>query len=106
MGNIELAEPSTTELSRLHLFGSRVLVKAEEVRERTKGGLYIPDTSKVPAHRGVVVAVGDGCAATRVGDVVLVGQWGAVHLLLDGTEYRVYFEKDIIGKLAPDAYRR
>ena len=85
--------------------GDRVLVKRVEEEEMTKGGLYIPDTAKEKPSQGEVVAVGPGKLSdegTRlemdvsVGNKVLYGKYSGTDVTLDGQEYLILRESDIL----------
>ena len=82
----------------------RVLVKRLESEEKTAGGLFIPDTAKEKPSRGEVVAVGpggnvDGKEITmyiKVGDKVLTSKYSGTEVKLDGTEYTIVRQSDIL----------
>lgn len=85
----------------------RVLVKrAEEAEQKSAGGLFIPDTAKEKPQRGEVVAVGDGKkddSGKRIpmdvkkGDVVLFGKYAGSEIKVDGEEFLIMREDDILG---------
>ena len=83
----------------------RVVVKAEEADEKTSSGLYIPDSAKEKPQRGTVVSVGPGRVenGTKVdmtvkeGDTVLYGKYSGTEITLDGDEYLIMRESDILG---------
>jgi chaperonin GroES len=86
----------------------RVVVKRIEAEERTAGGIIIPDTAKEKPQQGEIVAVGPGCRdATgklnpidgQPGDRVLFGKWSGTEVEIDGIEYLVMKESDIMGVL-------
>ena len=83
----------------------RVVVKPLEEEEQMRGGLYIPDTAKEKPSQGEVVAVGPGKLSddgTRlemdvsVGDKVLYGKYSGTDVTLDGVEYLILRESDIL----------
>ncbi len=87
----------------------RVLVKRLESEERTAGGLYIPDTAKEKPSKGEVVAVGPGKVAengqrvamdVKAGDSVLFNKYAGTEVKIDGTEYLVMREDDILAIIA------
>ncbi len=87
----------------------RVLVKRLESEERTAGGLYIPDTAKEKPSKGEVVAVGPGKVAdngqrvamdVKAGDAVLFNKYAGTEVKIDGTEYLVMREDDILAIIA------
>lgn len=88
--------------------GDRVLVKADAAEEVTSSGLYIPDTAKEKPQQGNVIAVGAGKVenGTKVemtvkkGDKVLYGKYAGTEVTLDGDEYLIMRESDIVGILS------
>lgn len=83
----------------------RVVVQPLEDAEQMRGGLYIPDTAKEKPSQGEVVAVGPGKISddgTRlemdvsVGDKVLYGKYSGTDVTLDGQEYLILRESDIL----------
>ncbi|GHS93815.1 10 kDa chaperonin [Alphaproteobacteria bacterium] len=87
----------------------RVLVERLESEEKTPGGIIIPDTAKEKPMEGKVLAVGTGaiddCGKIRpldvkVGDRILFGKWSGTEVKLDGQDYIVMKESDIMGILA------
>ena len=88
--------------------GDRVLIQADVSEEVTSSGLYIPDTAKEKPQQGTVVAVGPGKVenGTKVdmsvskGDKVLYGKYAGTEVTIDGEEYLIMRESDIVGILA------
>lgn len=87
----------------------RVLVKRIESEEKTKSGIIIPDTVKEKPQEGEVVAVGSGARHengsiipldVKVGDRVLFGKWSGTEIKVDGEDFLVMKESDIMGVLA------
>jgi chaperonin GroES len=87
----------------------RVLVQRVEEEERTSGGIIIPDTAKEKPTKGRIVAVGNGARDesgkvvpldVKVGDVVLFAKWGGSEVKVDGQDYLILKESDILGVLA------
>ena len=82
--------------------GERVLLRPKEM-ERTKGGLYIPDSAKESRKEGEVVAAGtfkDGKALpVKAGDVVLYGGYSSDEFDVDGKKYIIVEFKDILARL-------
>ena len=83
----------------------RVVVQPLEDAEQMRGGLYIPDTAKEKPSQGEVVAVGPGKISddgTRlemdvsVGDKVLYGKYSGTDVTLDGQDYLILRESDIL----------
>jgi len=82
----------------------RVVVKPLEAQEKTKGGLYVPDTAKERPQEGEIVAVGPGRVSddgkkipmeVKVGDKILYGKYSGTEVNHDGTEYLIMRESDI-----------
>ncbi|MCB0376304.1 MAG: co-chaperone GroES [Sinomicrobium sp.] len=78
----------------------RVLVQPVEAETTTTSGIIIPDTAKEKPQRGIVMAVGPGKKdeplTVKKGDTVLYGKYSGTELKLDGTEYLMMRESDIL----------
>jgi chaperonin GroES len=83
----------------------RVVIKPLQAEERTKGGIYIPDTAKERPQQGEIVAVGPGRITedgkkipmeVKVGDRVLYGKYAGTEITVDGEEYLIMRESDIL----------
>jgi len=78
----------------------RVLVEPKEAEEKTASGLYIPDTAKEKPQRGKVAAVGSGKKdepmEVKVGDEVLYGKYAGTELSIDGKDYLILRQSDIL----------
>ena len=82
----------------------RVVVKALEETESMRGGLYIPDTAKEKPQQGEIVAVGPGRfdegkrvpMDVKVGDKVLYGKYSGTEVTLDGDQYLILRESDVL----------
>ena len=78
----------------------RVLVEPMAAETKTASGLYIPDTAKEKPQPGKVVAVGSGKKdhdmTVKVGDTVLYGKYAGTELKLEGTDYLIMREDDIL----------
>ena len=84
----------------------RVLVEREESDEKSAGGIIIPDTAKEKPMQGKIIAVGSGNKDeqgkvtpldVKAGDTVLFGKWSGTEIKLDGTDYIIMKESDIMG---------
>ena len=84
----------------------RVLIESLESEEKTAGGIIIPDTAKEKPQEGKVIAVGPGAKLedgktipmdVKVGDRVLFGKWSGTEVKVDGKEYSIMKESDIMG---------
>ncbi|MDR3366416.1 MAG: co-chaperone GroES [Prevotellaceae bacterium] len=78
----------------------RVLIEPKDAEEKTASGLYIPDTAKEKPQRGKVVAVGSGKKdepmEVKVGDEVLYGKYAGTELSVDGKDYLILRQADIL----------
>jgi chaperonin GroES len=78
----------------------RVLIEPAQAEEKTAGGIFIPDTAKEKPQRGTVVAAGPGTSenpiTVAVGDVVLYGKYSGTELDVDGNDYLMMRESDIL----------
>lgn len=83
----------------------RVVVEALEAAEKTAGGLYIPDNAKEKPQKGKIIAAGPGKASdtgslikmeVKVGDVVLYGKYSGTEVQVDGKDYLIMRESDIL----------
>jgi chaperonin GroES len=90
----------------------RVLVRRIEGEEKTKGGLIIPDTAKEKPSEGEVVAVGEGARkdsgeliapSVKAGDRILFGKWSGTEVKLEGEDYLIMKESDILGIIISDS---
>jgi chaperonin GroES len=92
-------------VAKIRPIGDRVVVKPAAKEEVTRSGIVIPDTAKEKPQEGVVYAVGNGRLLDngerapidlRVGDRVLFAKYGGTEFKLDGEEYLVLKENDIL----------
>lgn len=78
----------------------RVLVEAAAAEDKTAGGIIIPDTAKEKPQKGTVVAVGPGKKdepmTVKVGDKVLYGKYAGTEITIDGEDYLIMRESDIV----------
>ena len=86
----------------------RVMVKALEETEQMRGGLFIPDTAKEKPQEGKVISVGKGKSNdegktfpldVKAGDHVLFGKYSGTEIKLDGEEFLIMREEEILGIL-------
>ena len=86
--------------------GDRVLVQPLEEKEVKKGGIIIPETAKEKPQEGTVVALGTGKlddngrrsnSIVKVGDKVLISKYGGTEIKIDGDNYLIMREDDILG---------
>ena len=87
----------------------RVVVRRITPEEKTKGGIIIPDTAQEKPQEGEVIAVGPGGRDengklipidVKAGDHVLFGKWSGTEIKLDGEDYLIMKESDIMGVVA------
>lgn len=90
---------------KLRPLGDRVVVEPLEAEEKTKGGIILPDTAKEKPQEGKVVAVGKGKTdengklipmEVKVGDKVLYGKYAGTEITIEGKEYMILREEDIL----------
>ena len=90
----------------------RVLVRRVTAEEKTRGGIIIPDTAKEKPQEGEVISVGSGtlndkgelrALDVKAGDRILFGKWSGTEVTLDGQEYLIMKESDILGIIEQSA---
>ena len=90
----------------------RVVLKRIEAEAKSSGGIIIPDTAKEKPQQGEVVAVGPGGRDEagklipidlKAGDRVLFGKWSGTEVKIDGVEYLIMKESDVMGVLTESA---
>ena len=93
----------------------RVVVKRIDAEEKTKGGIIIPDTAKEKPSQGEVVSVGPGGRDengklipidVKAGDRVLFGKWSGTEVKIDGQDYLIMKESDVMGIVEATAASR
>jgi chaperonin GroES len=93
--------------AKLQPLGDRVLVKPIEKEEKTKSGIYLPDTAKEKPQEGEVLAVGPGKMTDdgkrvpmdlKVGDRVIYAKYGGTEIKIDDEEMMILRESDILAK--------
>lgn len=93
---------------KLEPMGDRIVIKATEREERTKGGIYIPDTAKERPQEGKVVAVGPGRVTdegkripldVRVGDTVVYSKFAGTEITEGDDDLLILTERDILAKI-------
>jgi chaperonin GroES len=86
----------------------RVVLTRIDAKAKTAGGIIIPDTAKEKPQEGRVVAIGPGgrdeagkliALDVKIGDRVLFGKWSGTEVKIDGVEYLIMKESDIMGVL-------
>ena len=93
----------------------RVVVRRIESDERTAGGIIIPDTAKEKPQEGEVIAVGPGARDDsgklipldlKAGDRILFGKWSGTEVKIDGQDYLIMKESDVMGVIDATAASR
>ena len=93
----------------------RVVVKRVDAETRTKGGIIIPDTAQEKPQEGEVIAVGPGARDesgkivtldVKAGDRVLFGKWSGTEVKIDGEDFLIMKESDILGIIEATAKAR
>ena len=93
----------------------RVVVKRIDAEEKSSGGIIIPDTAKEKPQQGEVVAVGPGgrdeagnliALEVKSGDRVLFGKWSGTEVTIDGQEFLIMKESDIMGIIDQPAAKK
>lgn len=83
--------------------GDRVVIEPAEAEKKTASGIIIPDTAKEKPQKGTVVAAGPGKKdeplTVKVGDVVLYGKYAGTEINIDGKDYLIMRESDILAIL-------
>ena len=84
----------------------RVVIKRIDAEDKSAGGIIIPDTAKEKPSQGETVAIGPGGRDeagklipidVRIGDRILFGKWSGTEVKIDGTDYLIMKESDIMG---------
>ncbi|MGS0765412.1 co-chaperone GroES [Syntrophomonas curvata] len=94
---------------KIQPLADKLVIKVMEVKEeKTKSGLYVPDTAKEKPQEGEVLAVGPGAMNDKgerlpmtlvTGDRVIFSKYAGTEIKLDGEEYLIMSERDILAKL-------
>jgi chaperonin GroES len=93
---------------KLEPLDDRIVVKPMEAEEKTKGGIVLPDTAKEKPQKGTVISVGPGRVAddgkripptVKKGDKVIYAKYGGSEIDVDGKEYMILRESDVLAKI-------
>ncbi len=98
---------TTQSAAKVAPLADRVVIKPLEEAEQMRGGLYIPDSAKEKPQQGEVVAVGPGRFEkdqrvpmdVKVGDKVLYGKYSGTEVTLEGGQYLILRESDVLAVL-------
>ena len=94
--------------TKVQPLADRVVVRALEEAEQMRGGLYIPDTAKEKPQQGEIIAVGPGRVSDagerikpelKAGDRVLYGKYSGTEVTVDGEQYLILREADVLAVL-------
>jgi chaperonin GroES len=94
--------------TKIQPLADRVVVKPLEESEQMRGGLYIPDTAKEKPQQGEIVAVGPGRVSdggarvapeVAVGNIVLYGKYSGTEVTVEGEQYLILRESDVLAVL-------
>ena len=103
-----MSHPGGIRKMKIRPLQDRVIVRRIKEEDRTKGGLYIPDTAKEKPAEGTVIAVGNGKILedgsvrkldVKEGDRVLFGKYSGNEVKIDGDEHLILREDEILGVL-------
>jgi len=91
-------------MSKVKPLGDKVFVQPLKEEEKTKSGIYLPDSAKEKPKTAKVLAVGEGKyiegklvpLTVKVGDKVLIKEWGGDEIKIDNEEYKIISEDDIL----------
>lgn len=92
---------------KLQPLADRLVVRPIEAEEKTKTGIYLPDTAKEKPQEGEVIAVGPGRLSedgkriamdVKVGDIVIYAKYGGTEIKVDDEELMILRESDILAK--------
>jgi chaperonin GroES len=80
--------------------GERIVATAVEAESKTASGLYLPDGAKEKSKVAIVAAVGGDVKHVKVGDKIVYKEYSTTELKLDGTEYIIVKEEDVLATVA------
>ena len=85
--------------------GDKILVKRLEAEEKTASGIFLPESAKEKPQQAQVIAVGDGkllengeraAFSVKVGDTIILNKWGGTEVKIEGVEYMVMAEDEVL----------
>ena len=85
--------------------GDKILVKRLEAEEKTASGIFLPESAKEKPQQATVIAIGDGkllkngeraAFSVKVGDTIILNKWGGTEVKIDGEEYMVMAEDEVL----------
>ena len=93
---------------KIETLDDRIVVEPMEAESKTKGGIVLPDTAKEKPQKGKVISVGPGrvtdegkriAPSVKKGDTVVYAKYGGSEIEIDGKEYMILRESDILAKI-------
>jgi len=93
---------------KIRPLGDKILVKRVEAETQTATGIFLPESAKEKPQEAEVIAVGDGKVLdsgeradfqVKVGDTILLGKWGGTEVKIEGEEYLILTEDDVLAVL-------
>jgi chaperonin GroES len=112
--HLECRNLSPVEVERMNLqpLGDRLIVETLEEEQTTVGGIVLPDTALEKPQRGTVVAAGPGERSRETGevipmdvnegDIVVFSKYGGTEIKVEGTDYLILRESDVLAKVVGD----
>jgi chaperonin GroES len=101
-----MATKTSNKKTSIRPLGDRVLLQRVEAEEKTAGGILLPESAKEKPKEGKVIAIGDGRTldngsrstfSVKAGDRVLFSSYAGTEVKVDGEEYLIMREEDILG---------
>jgi chaperonin GroES len=94
--------------TKVNPLSDRVVIRALEETEQMRGGLYIPDTAKEKPQQGEIISIGPGKyedgklvpMSVKVGDKVLYGKYSGTEVTIDGENYLILRESDVLAVIS------
>ncbi|MDR2524170.1 MAG: co-chaperone GroES [Candidatus Nomurabacteria bacterium] len=83
-------------MAKLNPIGERIVARAVETEAKTASGLYLPDGAKEKSKIAEVVAVGGDVKSVKTGDKIVYREYSTTEVKLDGTEYIIIKEEDVL----------
>ncbi len=92
-------------MTKLEPLGNRVLVQIVEQEDRTKGGIYLPETAKEKPQQARVMAIGEEAKeelSLEAGDIVIFPKYSGTEIKVDGEEYLILNADDILARVVQE----
>lgn len=100
--------PATATKTKIRPLGDKILVQRLAAEEKTKSGIYLPESAKEKPQEAKVIATGDGKVLdsgerapfqVKKGDTVLLGKWGGTEVTINDEDYLIITEDDVLAVL-------